>query len=338
MNAAETLADRLKAFLQAQMPNAAEIRLEGLTPITGGNARQAWSFDAAWTAGGAPHRVGCVMLSKVEAGQLETDLVPEFRLIRALQDTGVPIPRALWLDADGAWVRYPSFVMERVAGATDIVPLLKPETPETSRAIAERLAEAAARLHAVDWRARGVDFLRPADPATVAREQVAYWEDLFLRHRMEPLPVMAHVFRWLNENAPRAERITVVHGDLRFGNFLYEGTRINALLDWEMAHLGDPVEDLAWVHHPLWSPERHLPLNDFVARYEAAGGAPVRPETLHFYRMFGLAKHAVISLTGARSFHDRRSRNVMMADRMVMAMDCLRQFLDWLPAEAASGP
>lgn len=336
MNAADTLAGRLAAFLQAEVPQARNILIENLTPITGGNARQAWSFDAAWMEGGTPHRAGCLMLSKVEAGQLETDLAPEFFLIRALQDTGVPIPRALWLDADGARVGHPSFVMERVPGAADIVALLRPETPETSRAVALDLAQAAARLHAVDWRARGVDFLPPADPATVARDQVAIWESLFLRHRMEPLPALAHAFRWLNDHAPVAERVAIVHGDLRFGNFLYEGMRINALLDWEMAHLGDPVEDLAWVYHPLWSPERHLPLHDFVAAYEAASGAPVPPDTLRFYRLFTLIKHAVISLTGARSFHDRRARNVMMADRMVMAMDCVRQFFEMLPERAGA--
>jgi aminoglycoside phosphotransferase (APT) family kinase protein len=334
MTAAGDLATRLPGFLQAQMPDARDIRIAGLTPVSGGNARRAWSFDAGWTEGGGRKEVGCIMLCKAEAGQLETDLVPEFRTLAALDSTDVPAPRALWLDADGRWLGSPGFVMNRVEGLSDIVALLHPENPAASRAVAEHLADATARLHAVDWRARGVDFLPIPAPESVAREQVAYWRDLYLRHRMEPLPVMAHAFRWLSDHAPAAERIVLVHGDMRFGNFLYRGAEITALLDWEMAHLGDPAEDVAWIYHPLWSPEPHLPLADFVARYRAAGGAPIAPETLLFYRLFGLVKHSVISLTGARSWRDGRTRNLRMADRMTLVTDCLIDFLDWLPDEA----
>ena len=166
---------------------------------------------------------------------------------------------------------------------------------------------------------------------TTAAEQVALWEAQFLKHRMEPHPGIAFAFQWLKTHAPVAERISLVHGDYRLGNFLFEDERITALLDWEMAHLGDPAEDIAWAYRSLWTPEIHLPIDGFVERYHARGGPTIRPENLLFYRLFGEIKHAIISLTAARSFADGRTNNLRMADRMTLALPCIKQFLAWLP-------
>jgi aminoglycoside phosphotransferase (APT) family kinase protein len=328
--AAQELAGRLKAFLAANLDGAREIHIDNLAPITAGNARQAWEFDARWFDDGGERKTGCVMLRKAGAGQLETDLASEFRTVRALWGSGVPVARALWIDEDGNWLERPSFVMEKVAGATDFLALLKPEAGERSRAIARQLAAVAARLHTLDWRKLGVDFLPSATPETAAAQQVSYWESLFLKHRMEPHPVMVAAFIWLSEHQPIARRISIVHGDFRLGNFLYEEDRINAMLDWEMVHLGDPVEDLAWAYRSLWGPQT-FSLDEFVGRYTELSGIPVDPETLLFYRLLGEVKHSIISLTGARSFMDGRTRNLFLADRASTITAYLQQFLDWLP-------
>jgi aminoglycoside phosphotransferase (APT) family kinase protein len=272
------------------------------------------------------------MLRKAEAGQLETDLAREFRIVAALWGSGVPVARALWMDSEGRWLERPSFIMEKVAGATDFFALLKPEAAERSRAIAQQLATIAARLHTLDWRKLGVDFLPATTPETAAAQQISYWESLFLKHRMEPHPVMVAAFIWLKEHQPIARRISIVHGDFRFGNFLYEEDRINAMLDWEMVHLGDPVEDIAWAYRSLWGPQAFLSLDEFVSRYTELSGISVDPDTLLFYRLLGEVKHSIISLTGARSFMDGRTRNLFLADRASTITSYLMQFLDWLPS------
>lgn len=329
--AVDDLTGRLRQFLGANLEGAREIRIENVAPITAGNARQAWEFDVRWRERAVPRKVSCVMLRKAGAGQLETDLVPEFRIISSLWGSGVPVVRALWMDGEGKWLERPSFIMEKVAGATDLFALLKPEKSESSRAIAQQLAAIAARLHTLDWQALGVDFLPATTPDTTAAQQIAYWESLFLKHQMEPHPVMAAAFIWLREHRPTARKISIVHGDFRFGNFLYEGDRINAMLDWEMVHLGDPVEDIAWAYRSLWSPQAFLSLDEFVARYTELSGIPVEPETLLFYRLLGEVKHSIISLTGARSFMDGRTRNLFLADRASTITSYLMQFMDWLP-------
>jgi aminoglycoside phosphotransferase (APT) family kinase protein len=220
--------------------------------------------------------------------------------------------------------------MERVSGVTDILALRAPEPAGRNRTIALEFADAAAKLHTVD--VQGLGFLGNPTRETVAAEQVALWEAQFLKHRMEPHPAIAFAFEWLKTHTPVAERVSLVHGDYRLGNFLFEDERITALLDWEMAHLGDPAEDIAWAYRSLWTPEMHLPLDAFVTRYHAASGPTIRPENLLFYRLFGEIKHTVISLTAARSFADGRTNNLRLADRMTLALPCIKQFLDWLPA------
>ena len=326
------LLSRLTAFLSAELPEATDIRVDALEPVSGGNARRAWRFDLVYGVQDGHFDVPCIMLMQAEAGQLESDLEHEFRVLAAVSRAGVRAPSALWLDPDGSKLGAPTIVMERVTGVTDILALRSPEPAATNRAVALDFATAAAELHAMDWRAAGVDFLGATTPESVAGEQIALWEAQFLKHRMEPHPVIAGAFAWLKRNKPVAERVALVHGDLRLGNFLYEDERVTALLDWEMAHLGDPAEDIAWAYRALWTPEMHLSLDDFVVRYHQAGGPTVRPDNLHFYRLFGEIKHAVISLTAARSFDDRRTDNLRMADRMTLVTPCLKQFLDWLPA------
>lgn len=327
----DELAGRLRRFLASSLSGANEIALSNIAPITAGNARQVWQFDLEWADGTARRQMSCVLMRKAEAGQLETDLETEFLVIDALRGSGVPVARALWIDSDGRWFGRPSFIMEKVAGASDLPPLLKGEPGQDSRRLALNLAAIAARLHTLDYEKLGVDFLPPATIESAAGQQVQYWEALFLKHRMEPHPVMVAAFMWLKEHLPTACRVSIVHGDFRFGNLLYEGDRINALLDWEMVHLGDPVEDIAWAYRALWSPRTFLSLEEFVGRYTELSGIQVDPETLRFYRLLGEVKHSIISLTGARSFADARTRNLFLADRASTISAYLMQFLDWLP-------
>jgi aminoglycoside phosphotransferase (APT) family kinase protein len=326
---------RLEAFVAAHLDGAREVRVVDVAPITSvGNARQAWAFDVTWIDGGGAHRVECVMLLKADAGQLETLVGPEFHTVRALWGSGVPVARALWVDESGSVLGNPFLVTERVTGTADMSLLRRPVDDRDARAVAVDLARVAAKLHDVDWQA--LDVARHLTPGRVddaATTQLDYWEELFLRQRLEPLPVAVFAFGWLRDHLPPTRRVSIVHGDLRFGNLLYEQGRITALLDWEMVHLGDPVEDLAWAYRSLWSLEKFLPLDEFLAEYVAAGATrtPVARDHFLFWRLFGELKHAVISLTAARSFDDGRTRNIRHADRATTVTAFLAKFLEWLP-------
>jgi aminoglycoside phosphotransferase (APT) family kinase protein len=306
--AAVALQSRLEAHLSAEVGEPVTVAdLAAVSSV--GNAREPWSFTARW----GDSEVRCVMLVKAAAGQLETELAPEYLTIAALDGTGVPIPRALWMDDSAAAIGAPFFVTEFVPGTADTRPLRSPEHRDDIRSVALQLAAAAARLHAID--PSRFAHLPSTTASSTAVEQLDVWDHLFRRQRLEPHPVLVHGVRWLRERPPRARRVSLVHGDLRFGNLLYDGDRLTALLDFEMTHLGDPMEDLGWVYRDLWSPARALPFEEFLAAYTAAGSDEVDPEHLRWYQVFAEVKHAVISLTGTRSFADGATTALRHANR-----------------------
>jgi len=113
-----------------------------------------------------------------------------------------------------------------------------------------------------------------------------------------------------------ADRITLVHGDFRSGNYLYDDNGMIAMLDWEMAHLGDPIEDLAWASMRFWGREDIaaglMEREAFYRLYEQKSGHPIDRARLRFYQVLGDAKMAVICLTGIRDFVEGRTADSVM--------------------------
>jgi aminoglycoside phosphotransferase (APT) family kinase protein len=312
----------LERFLSNEVEDA--VTVVDLLPLSSvGNAREPWSFSARWGGG----EIRCVMLIKADGGPLKTELRPEFRTLVALAGSSVPAPRALWMDETGSWLGRPFFVTERVPGSADTRLLRRAEDADTVRAVARDLATAAARLHALDV-APFEGHLAPADVGTTAATQLASWQNLFLQERLEPHPALVYGFAWLGRHLPVATRVSVVHGDLRFGNLLHDDGRLTALLDWEMVHLGDPVEDLGWVYRALWSPAGALAFGEFLAAYAAADGVAFAPEHLRWYEIFSEVKHSVISLTATRSFVDGATTNLRHADRSATVPSFAQRMLE----------
>ena len=273
------------------------------------------------------------MLLKAEAGQLETSLAPEFGVIAALGPSDVPAPPALWCDESGEWLGQPFFVTGHVGGTASMRPL-RVETVRRRSASRRPRSSAGCSLPPQLRLAVGLDAVpRPGYPGWCrSGPNSSCGQDQFERQRVSAQPGLRWAFEWLRANAPAPAQVSIVHGDLRFGNLLYEGPKLMALLDWEMTHLGDPTEDLGWVYRDLWSPRWSLPFDDFLAAYEQESGYVVDRDRLRWYQAFAEAKHAVISLTGARSFHDRLTLNLRHADRAATVGAFLRRFYELVPA------
>ena len=136
---------------------------------------------------------------------------------------------------------------------------------------------------------------------------------------LEPQPTLELALAWLRAHQPVAQRVTLVHADYRTGNFLVDGDKITGVLDWEMVHLGDPLEDVAWACLRLWRWAGDgrigglLPRQEFYRRYENASGLKVDEASIRFWEVLGNVKMAVICLTGARSFSEGRSNDAIHA-------------------------
>lgn len=336
-DAATAMADALAGHIAAHEPDASAVLVDDLAHIESvGNAREPWSCRVRIDRAGVTETSRCVMLVKATAGQLETELPAEFAALRAVHGTPVPAPRPRWLDPTGAAFGRPFFVTDHVEGRADMSLLRATPDDPVARGTMEHLADAAAALHAVDIARCDPEHLPLVDTTRAAHAQLDVWEPIAERQRLEPIPALRYALGRLRASAPHAARVSLVHGDLRVGNFLAHEGRVTALLDWEMAHLGDPLEDLAWAYRSIWSPQRALPYEAFLARYERTAGVTVDRTHLRWWQMFNEVKHTVISLTAARSFATGRSTNIRFADRNTTVAPFLGRFFELL-AEAEGG-
>lgn len=314
------MGERIAAYLATKLPDAVDVRVRRLYRIPGGASRETWNLDARWREAGEWREQGFILRADPAASLLVSNRDQEFRIYRALAESGVPVPRALWDEPDPAWIGKPFFVMERVEGDTAPAVLMSPRYAGHRATIGEQLAAHLARLHAVDWRARGLDFLTgPTAPDQTAAHEIDRWADILAADTQEPQPILNLAIRWLRRHQPVARRIALLHGDYRTGNYLFDESGIRAFLDWEMAHLGDPMEDIGWSAIKYWRFAGDDQIGGVIGReafyraYEAAGGDPVDREAVHFWEVLGNVKMAVISVTGARAFCEGTNTDMVMA-------------------------
>ncbi len=303
-NAREPLlvVEPLRAFLDGHGLGAGDLRL---APIGEGHSNVTYLVE---------RDAGCeLVLRRPPRGPLAPsthDVLREARLLRALGDTAARVPRVLAICADAAVIGAPFYVMERVAG--EVVTTELPEaldTPQQSRRCGEQLVDALAEVHAVDWRARGLQgFSR--DPGGYLERQLRRFAGLWEHHRTRDIPAIEAVGAWLYDERPPAGAATVVHGDYRLGNAIFSAAapaRLAAILDWEMATIGDPLADVGYLC-ALWierdDPHRGMfelssvtrgdgfPTREqLVARYEAASGRSMTD--IRWYRALALWKAAI---------------------------------------------
>ncbi|HEX7742368.1 MAG TPA: phosphotransferase, partial [Sphingobium sp.] len=196
-------------------------------------------------------------------------------------------------------------------------------------------------LAAIDHRAVGLEDLRNGSgvPSLWAAE-LAHWESILDENESMIDPVVRGAIRWLRANPPPpAAKPAIVHGDYRVGNFLFTPDgRISAVLDWEMCHIGDPLEDIAWALNPMWSVERWFPAEEGIALWEQASGLSVDPAALDWWRLFAAVKACAIWTTAEASFNSGRSRDMNVATTAVRGMSFHRkEILDHMAARGAIG-
>lgn len=179
---------------------------------------------------------------------------------------------------DAAYVGGPFFVTSQIEGTTIPRQLLRlvEETPGLGAKIGFGIGESMARLHAVDPSTAPANLVRPA---TTAVDAALDYVRVQIDGLLQPSPPFALAFSWLESNKPDAHRLAVVHRDCRNGNIIVGPDGLRAILDWEVAHIGDPIEDLAWTSVRMWRFRNdHLEIGGFATRddlragYESAGG------------------------------------------------------------------
>lgn len=258
----------------------------------------------------------------------ETDRLREYEVLRAFQGI-IPVPTPLWIDAKPEFFPRPAMIMNFIGGVT------KPSDANIKVSglgtllgdplrgkLKNQFLDIIVKVHAFDWRNADLpSFTAPLDdPKQAVRWCFNYWNELLEQDVIAREPVVRLASQWLADNMPDADELVLVHADFRTGNYLFneqEGN-ITAMLDWELAYIGDYHDDLAWVILSIFGTDvdgvfRASDLferEEFITAYESATGRTVNRKTLYYYEVFNTWKCyiivAALGVSTARSQHNHQ--------------------------------
>lgn len=312
-------------YLATKLPQAADLELHDVERVTVGWSHETWLFDLSYRERGEQRRLGLCLRRDPGNALLRhlSDLEQQFRVLECLEPTPLQTPKPYWFERDPAILGGPFLVMEKVAGSCP-----NPWGREGRRyyqAAAERGELAAsftatlATLHTLDWRAAGLDFLGvPAAGEGFARREIAKWRDLIESAEFEPQPILTDLMCWLECNIPATDRLTLVHGAYRTGNLLIDHDRVNAVLDWELQVLGDPMYDVAYVLSDLNREGTPLLSNlvdrdAFVRDYESATGVSIDFDACRYYNALYAMRSVAFWMSASGLYASGRSDDIRLA-------------------------
>ncbi len=306
------------SFLQARI--GADFRVSEERWLTGGASKLQFAFTLHWTDPASGPTAAPLVVRMEPAESLNaTSRRREHQIIAAMSRV-VPVPRTYWVDADGDWFPEPAIVYGFVPGTT------KPSGdrqrtsgvgtrfgPELREQLAPQFMQHLAAIHAFDWRGAELDAF---DVPAVGTVESALWQlnrvrRIWEEDRGQDLPLVEHAANWLLDNLPAADHVSVLHGDYRSGNFLFDesSARITGWLDWERGYLGDRHRDLAYTETRLFGNVAEdgktflvsgiVPLEQFRDDYQRLSGLSIDPKRLHYYRVFNTYQLMVSSLASS---------------------------------------
>jgi aminoglycoside phosphotransferase (APT) family kinase protein len=315
------LEPRLARYIASRMPEASEVDVTALERISGGASRETYRFRLTYREGGRARDRKLILRRDPPASLIDTERRVEFAAYRAFHGSAVPVPRMLWLEEADEALDHPFFIAEELSGFQAAPQMLFAGGYDAVLPrVAERKWTILGEIARADPEALGLTSVMQA-PALDAcwRRELDHWEQIFDTDEAEPQPIARAAIRWLRANPPPpAQKLSVVHGDYRTGNFLYdEQGEIHGVLDWEMAHLGDPLEDLAWGFNPIWQFGRGLegglaPRDEAIAIWQRASGLTADPAALHWWTLFNCVKGQGIWVGSARAFIDGGNKEPIM--------------------------
>ncbi|MCK6571967.1 phosphotransferase family protein [Myxococcota bacterium] len=305
MALAHALRDRLPALL------GGAVTLNALAPLHGGSGQENFRLDVAIDDGPlAGRRTFALRGDALQPTPNVVSRALEAAVIEAALAAGVRTPRLHGLLPDLFGVGLDAYLADFVAGIALGPRIVRDPAFAPARArLPLQLAEALATLHALTpatHPALPIDrapFERHLDPVAAALQ----WFERTLDALDAPRPAAEYALRWLRHHPPASREITLVHGDFRTGNFLVTEQGLSAILDWENAHWGNPLEDLAWLTLRDWRfGQLDLPvggfgaLEPFLAAYVDLSGRPIRPADLHWWAVAGNLRSALSAVHNGR--------------------------------------
>ena len=339
-------------------------QLRSAKRIYGGASRETWLVDLGLMdlgrgdgadGGDAGEGETCKLIYRrvQDNALIDTEMRVEFAALQSVQDTGLPVPQPLALEEDAAVLGAPFAVMSVLPGEP-ANPFAVDPYGDSAESVGTDFWRHMGRLAALD--AEGSPLARCLDQAHQAgggpgvpephgcwRRELDHWRGVIREDSMGAEPVLEAALAWLQAHPPPPPpRLALVHGDFRSGNVLHQDGALTAILDWEMAHLGDPLEDVAWSASRLWSPHAPHPPGGLIPRERAlrlwaqASGQEVDPVRLRWWQIMACVKGVGIWISAGREFLEGRNTDpVNLFSSWVCTPLHLREMLDLLREEAA---
>ena len=308
---------QLSAGLTAVLDKAlgTGVRVENLRALTGGASRTTWAFEAV-TAG----QRRSLILRTGPPDDVHASMELEARAQAAAAAAGAPVPRILVADNSPAALGNPFLICNEIGGET-IVRRIQRQLdgaggPARRAGLLSQCAQALAAIHRTD-------IGRVQDPSLTRQDQLVEWRER-LDAIGETTATIEWVFRWLKANRPRASEpapTVLVHGDFRMGNLIIDGSDLAAVLDWELVHIGEPYEDLAWFCIRAWRFGAPASLaagglgsiEDFLGAYQEASGTTVDREAFDWWLVLATLRWGVICRYQAERHLSGQARSVELA-------------------------
>jgi aminoglycoside phosphotransferase (APT) family kinase protein len=308
--------DSLSRWLATKLPAGSDPTVCNVNaPASNGFSNETILCTATWREGGEPadHRLVVRIAPTKHLLFLDADFSLQYRVMKTLADggAGMPLPPLGWYEEDPSWMGVPFFIMDHVDGRVpaDNLPYTMEgwvieATPQEQEQMWWSGLDALAEVHRTDWRGLGLDWLGDPDRGKPGLDQqlTYYREFLDWSSKGRPQPVAEASWEWLVEHRPAEEGdVVLCWGDSRIGNIIWDDFRPRAVLDWEMATLGQCELDLGWwlyfdrqfteglsLPRPAGFPSREAT----IERYSELMGRPM--EHLEYYEIFAGFRFAVI--------------------------------------------
>ena len=311
-----SLADQLQSYLGRLWGRA--VQVENLTRIPGGASRETYRFEALVDG----QSKGLILRRDPVGSLIDTDRRLEFLAYQSFFGRGVPAPEPVALEMGETELERPFFIMGRIDGGKAASPFTQEPYGVHAETIGVQFFTTLGVIAGTD--PVGLPISEVADMPTVDNcwsTALDYWSGVIAADELHPQPIVWAAIRRLRRNPPPpAQKISVVHGDYRTGNFLHDGEgKIIAILDWEMAHLGDPMEDLGWALDPLWGHFDEariggmMPRQQALALWERTSGLKVDARALDWWSLFNAVKGQAIWTSSAREFRDGGGKDPVLA-------------------------
>lgn len=314
--------ENVAAWLAARQPGWHAIMVTNLHRLPMGASRETFRFDLSWTdADGTAQQMKAILRRDPAASNVDSDRAHEFAAYQAIYGHGVPVPKMILLEQDPAWFDGAVSLAEDLRGYHNSeYQFQNPAWADRLPHVARQMWTTMGKLAAVPVDALDLSFTRPATCENTALQELDYWVDSLDRNEVGPEPITRAAIRHLRRWQPVAQKLALVHGDFRAGNFLYDDAgNLVAVLDWEMAHCGDPLEDLAWSTTRTFCFGKNdlrsglAPREDAIRIWEEASGLVADPAALAWWDLFTCVKAQAIWNAAAHVWQAGQGREVIHA-------------------------